>query len=148
MYIQRALELKAANEMQTAARQEFRIEGFAEPISHYADAVRFGDMLFISGIAALDGAGRVTAPDVVGQAEEIFRSLKKVLQVVGADFSDVLKVTVFLTDVADRMKINPVRQRYFGDARPASTLIGVSSLALPEMKIEIEAVVGLRRAAK
>jgi enamine deaminase RidA (YjgF/YER057c/UK114 family) len=85
---------------------------------------------------------------VVGQAEEIFRSLKKVLQVVGADFSDVLKVTVFLTDVADRMKINPVRQRYFGDARPASTLIGVSSLALPEMKIEIEAVVGLRRAAK
>jgi len=57
----------------------------------------------------------------------------------------VLKVTIFLTSVTDRTKINPVRQRHFGNARPASTLIGVSELAVPEMKIEIEAVVGLRQ---
>jgi enamine deaminase RidA (YjgF/YER057c/UK114 family) len=55
----------------------------------------------------------------------------------------VLKVTVLLTDINDRHKINPVRQKYFGSARPASTLFEVSRLAVPGMKVEIEAVVGL-----
>ena len=58
-------------------------------------------------------------------------------------FADILKVTVYLTDVNDRTKINPVRQEYFGNARPASTLIGINELAIPGMKVEIEAVVGL-----
>ena len=70
-------------------------------------------------------------------------SLKKVLDAAGAGFSDILKITVFLTDIGDRTKINPVRQRHFGQARPASTLIGVNELAVPGMKLEIEAVVGL-----
>jgi enamine deaminase RidA (YjgF/YER057c/UK114 family) len=73
--------------------------------------------------------------------------VRKVLDTAGAAFSDVLKLTVYLTDVADRTKINPVRQRYFGDSRPASTLIGVNELAVPEMKVEIEAVVGLPNGA-
>jgi reactive intermediate/imine deaminase len=124
-------------------RQEFRVRGLSEPISHYTDAVRFGDLLFVSGVAPLDSEGRVLSPDVVNQAELVFQNLEKVLHTAGAKFSDVLKVTVYLTDVADRTKINPVRQRYFGDSRPASTLIGVSELAIPEMKVEIEAVVGL-----
>src|SRR5690242_8858369 len=123
-------------------RQEFRVRGLSEPISHYTDAVRFGDLLFVSGVAPLDANGRVPTPDdVVGQVELVFQNLKKVLDTAGAAFSDVLKVTVYLTDVADRTKINPVRQRYFGDSRPASTLIGVNELAVPEMKVEIEAVV-------
>ena len=67
----------------------------------------------------------------------------KILQAAGATFADVLKVTVFLTDVNDRGAINPVRQEFFGDAKPASTLFGVSELAIPGMKIEIEAVAGL-----
>jgi enamine deaminase RidA (YjgF/YER057c/UK114 family) len=66
-----------------------------------------------------------------------------VLKAAGIGFSDVLKVTVYLTDVADRTVINPVRQEYFGAARPASTLIGVAQLAVPGMKIEIEAVAGI-----
>ena len=57
--------------------------------------------------------------------------------------ADVLKVTVFLTDIADRVKINPARQEFFGAARPASTLVEVSRLAIPGMRVEIEAVVGL-----
>jgi Endoribonuclease L-PSP len=71
------------------------------------------------------------------------RNLKKILDAAQASFSDVLKVTVFLTDVGDRSAINPVRQQYFGAARPASTLIGVKELAVPGMKVEIEAVIGL-----
>jgi enamine deaminase RidA (YjgF/YER057c/UK114 family) len=46
---------------------------------------------------------------------------------------------VFLTDIADRSRINPIRQSYFGDHRPASTLVEVSKLVLPELKVEIEA---------
>jgi reactive intermediate/imine deaminase len=129
--------------MQTAARQEIRVKGLSEPISHYTDAVRFRDLLFISGVAPLDETGRVPSNDVVLQTELVFENLKKVLNTAGADFSDVLKVTVYLTDVGDRTKINPVRQKYFGSARPASTLIGINELAVPGMKIEIEAVVGL-----
>jgi 2-iminobutanoate/2-iminopropanoate deaminase len=132
--------------MGIAQRQEIRVDGLSEPISHYTDAVRFGDMLFVSGVAPLNAAGELTSNDVQAQAQLVFVNLDKILKAAGADFGDVLKVTVFLTDVRDRTKVNPLRQKYFGNARPASTLIGVKELAVPGMKIEIEAVVGLRNA--
>lgn len=127
-----------------ATREELRVKGLNEPISHYTDAVRFGNVLFVSGVAPLDEAGKLVAGDVIEQARQVFVNLEKVLRTAHADFADVLKVTVFLTDVADRSKVNPVRQEYFGPAKPASTLIGVKELAVHGMKIEIEAVVGLR----
>ena len=126
-----------------AQRKEFRIEGLSAPISHYCDAVRFGDVLYISGIPPTDAAGRVVSDDVAVQARQVFLNMKLVLDAAGASFADILKVTVYLLDVNDRGKINPVRQEFFGAARPASTLIGVNELAIPGMKIEIEAVVGL-----
>ncbi len=130
--------------MQTELRQEIRVDALNEPISHYTDAVRFGNLLFVSGVAPLDASSRLIGKDdVVAQARQVFENLKKVLAAAGADFGDILKVTIFLTDVRDRAKVNPVRQQYFGEARPASTLIGVKELAIPDMKIEIEAVVGL-----
>ena len=126
-------------------RQEFMVEGLAPPISHYCDAVRFGDLLFISGVPPTDAKGHVVGgEDVAEQTRQVFRNMKLVLDAAGASFADILKVTVYLLDVDDRAKINPVRKEYFGAARPASTLIGVSELAIPGMKVEIEAVVGLR----
>ncbi len=126
-------------------REEFQPAGLPAPISHYCDAVRWGDLLFVSGVAPLDDQGKlVGGDDAAAQTRQIFRNMKLVLYAAGADFGDVLKVTVFLTDVADRARINPVRQEFFGKARPASTLIGVQALAIPGMKVEIEAVVGLR----
>lgn len=68
--------------------------------------------------------------------------LGRVLATAGLAAGDVLKVTVFLTDIADRARINPSRQAFFGEARPASTLVEVSALAIPGMKVEIEAVAG------
>jgi reactive intermediate/imine deaminase len=128
------------------SRKEFRVDGLPEPLSHYTDAVRFGDLLFVSGVAPLDAEGRlVGADDPVAQTRQIFLNLQRVLEAAGATFADVLKVTVFLTDVGDRTKINPVRQEFFGEARPASTLIGVRELAVPGMRVEIEAVVGLAK---
>jgi len=127
-------------------RKELMVEGLAPPISHYCDAVRFGDLLFISGVPPTDAAGRVVGgDDVAAQARQVFLNMKLVLDAAGASFADILKVTVYLLDVDDRRKINPVRQEFFGAARPASTLIGVSQLAIPGMKVEIEAVAGLRR---
>ena len=133
--------------MQNQMRQEFRVAALSEPLSHYTDAVRFGDILYISGVAPLDQAGKLVGDgDVVAQARQVFENLKLILAAAGADFGDILKVTVFLTDVRDRVKVNPVRQQYFGATRPASTLIGVNELAIAGMKIEIEAVAGLRQA--
>ena len=127
-------------------KQELMVEGLAAPISHYCDAVRFGDVLYISGVPPTDASGRlVGGEDVAAQTRQVFENMKLVLQSAGATFADVLKVTVYLLDVADRAKINPVRKEYFGAARPASTLIGVRELAIPGMKVEIEAVVGLKR---
>ncbi|MBA3376019.1 MAG: RidA family protein [Actinobacteria bacterium] len=122
-------------------REEVRVPGQAEPISHFTDAVRAGELLFVSGIVAVDGDGRlVGGDDVVEQARQVFRNMGEVLAAVGCDFADVVKVTVFLTEIGDRPRINPVRQEVFGNARPASTLIEVSRLAVEGARIEIECV--------
>jgi len=122
-------------------REESRVPGLAEPISHYTDAVRAGDLLFVSGFVPVDGEGHlVGGDDVVAQTRQVFANLAAVLAAAGATFADVVKVTVYLTDVEDRARINPVRQELFGDARPASTLVEVSALAIPGAKLEVEAV--------
>jgi 2-iminobutanoate/2-iminopropanoate deaminase len=132
------------SESQSPKRQEFRVAGLPAPLSHYTDAVRFGNVLFVSGLTAHDAEGHlVGGTDAAEQTRQILKNLTLVLDQAGATMADVLKVTVFLTDINDRAAINPVRQEFFGSARPASTLIEVSRLALPEMKVEIEAVVGL-----
>jgi enamine deaminase RidA (YjgF/YER057c/UK114 family) len=66
--------------------------------------------------------------------------MRAVLEAAGCGFEDVVKVTVFLTDIDDRPKINPVRQEAFGPARPASTLVEVARLAVEGAKLEVEAV--------
>jgi reactive intermediate/imine deaminase len=122
-------------------REEYRVEGMAVPISHYADAVRAGDLLFVSGCVPVDGDGNlVGGDDVVAQARKVFENIRAVLAAAGAEPKDVVKVTVFLTDVDDRPKINPVRREFFGETRPASTLVEIGRLAIPGARIEVEAV--------
>jgi reactive intermediate/imine deaminase len=121
-------------------RREIRVPALAEPISHYTDAVRAGDLLFVSGSVAVDGDGNLVPGDVVAQARQVFANIGAVLEAAGAGFGDVVKVTVFLIDVDDRRAVNTVRQEVFGGARPASTLVEVSRLAVPGALIEVEAV--------
>jgi 2-iminobutanoate/2-iminopropanoate deaminase len=123
-------------------REEISLD-ISPPLSHYTDAVRFGNLVFVSGIAPLDAELNVVGRNAAEQTDYILQILGRILDKVGASFANVLRVTVYLTDVADRTVINPVRQRYFGANRPASTLIGVSQLAIPGMKVEIEAIIGL-----
>ena len=122
-------------------RREITVDGLADPISHYTDAVVAGELLFISGLVGVDGEGAlVGGDDVAAQARQVFENMRAVLDGAGCRFDDVVKVTVYLTDVDDRPKINPVRQEVFGHARPASTLVEVSRLAIPGAKVEIEAI--------
>ena len=125
-------------------RKEVRLPELGEPISHYTDAVRFGNLLFISGMMAVDAQNKLIGEgDVVVQARAVFNNLKRALEAEGGSFSDVLKVTVYLQNIEDRAKINPVRQEFFGDARPASALVEVAKLAIPGLLVEVEAIAGL-----
>jgi 2-iminobutanoate/2-iminopropanoate deaminase len=121
-------------------RVEIRVPELAEPISHYTDAVRAGDLLFVSGCVPVDGEGRIVPGDIVAQTRQVFANIGAVLRAAGADFGDVVKLTVFLVDIDDRPAVNTVRQAIFGDVRPASTLVEISQLAVPGARIEIEAV--------
>jgi len=124
-----------------AVREEIRIPGQAEPISHYTDAVRAGDLLFVSGCVPVDSEGKLVGDgDVVAQTRQALENVGRVLEAAGVTFADIAKVTLYLTDVDDRPKINPVRREFFGETRPASTLVEVSRLAIPGAKVEIEAV--------
>jgi 2-iminobutanoate/2-iminopropanoate deaminase len=124
-----------------AVREEIRVPGQAEPISHYTDAVRAGGLLFVSGCVSVDSEGKlVGGGDVVAQTRQALENVGRVLEAAGVTFADVAKVTVYLTDVDDRPRINPVRREFFGETRPASTLVEVSRLAIPGAKVEIEAV--------
>ncbi len=74
------------------------------------------------------------------QTRQILRNLRLVLEAAGGGPRDVVKLTIFMRDVAQRPLINPVRQEFFGDHRPASTLVEVSRLVRDDLLLEIEAV--------
>ena len=124
--------------------ERLMVEGQLEPVSHYCHAVRAGDRIWISGTVGI-GADGVTSKDAVKQFEVAMRNLDAVLQQAGGVVTDIVKVTIFLTNIEDRSRINPIREAYFGEHRPASTLIEVSQLVLPELKVEIEAEAVIQR---
>jgi 2-iminobutanoate/2-iminopropanoate deaminase len=121
-----------------------RVPGLMQPISHFSDAVLAGRTLYVSGLVATDERGEVVGVgDVVEQTRQIFRNLRRVLEAAGGGPSDVAKLTIFMRFVDQRPLINPVRQEFFGEDRPASTLVEVSRLVREELLLEIEAVAEL-----
>ena len=112
-----------------------------EPISHCTDAVVADGWIWISGMLALDKDGTlVGGGDVVAQAERVHENIKAALEKAGVGFEDVVKVTVYLRRIGDRAAVNEVRKKFFGQSRPASTLVEISGLVVPEALIEIDAV--------
>ena len=99
--------------------QPIMLEGHMAPVSHYAHACRAGDRLWISGMVGADADGNVP-DDVVEQFKLALGAVDAVLRSQGGKPENIVKVQVFLTDINDRPKINPLRQRYFGEHRPAS----------------------------
>jgi reactive intermediate/imine deaminase len=106
-----------------------------------SQGIRVGNLLFVSGQAAIAEDGSIVGGgDFDAQAEQTFRNLRRVLEAGGSSLDRVVKVTIFLTDMANFPKIVELRGRWFTPPWPADTIIEVSSLALPELEIEIEAV--------
>ena len=106
-----------------------------------AQGYRVGDLLFISGQASIDeNAQLVGEGDFDVQAEQTFLNLKRVLEAGGSSLDRIVKVTIFLTDMANFPKIVELRGHWFTEPYPADTIVEVSALALPELEIEIEAI--------
>ncbi len=106
-----------------------------------SQAIRAGNLVFVSGQAAINLQGElVGVGDFDAQAAQAFDNLRRVLEAGGSGLDRVVKVTIFLTDMANFPKVVELRRRYFGKPYPADTIVEVRSLALPELMIEIEAV--------
>ena len=107
----------------------------------YAQAIRVDRTLYVSGQVALARDGSVVGPgDLAAQATFIWEQIGAILEEAGGRYSDIVKVTTYVLDMAARGEVMAARARYLGDHRAASTLIGVAALARPEFLIEIEVV--------
>ena len=121
--------------------EQIRVE--PDPYEPYrlSQGMRVGDLLVVSGQAAVSPEGElVGVGDFDAQAEQTFRNLERVLAAGGSSLERVVKVTIFLTDMANFEKIVDLRGRWFTPPYPADTIVEVSALALPGLEIEIEAV--------
>jgi enamine deaminase RidA (YjgF/YER057c/UK114 family) len=117
--------------------ERFLLPDEMEPVSHYCHATRAGDRVWVSGSVGVRSDGTIPE-DTVEQFQVAIDTVDRCLKAAGAEARHIVKVTVLLTDINDRSAINPIRQAYFGEHRPASTLFEVSALVSPEMKVEIE----------
>jgi enamine deaminase RidA (YjgF/YER057c/UK114 family) len=109
----------------------------------YSRAVVVGDWVFVSGTTGFDYATMAISDSVAEQAEQCLKNIESALREAGASLRDVVRVTYMLPDGAEFERCWPVLKKYFGEIRPAATMIS-AGLADPRMKIEIE-VTALRR---
>jgi len=111
----------------------------------YSRAVVDGDWVFVSGTTGFDYGTMTISPDVCEQAEQTMRNIGQALAEAGSSFTDIVRVRYILPDATDFEPCWPVLRRYFGEVRPAATMIA-ARLSDPRMKIEIE--VTARRTAE
>jgi 2-iminobutanoate/2-iminopropanoate deaminase len=116
----------------------------AAPDGHFSQCAvieRGTRLLHISGQVARSASGAlIGAGDMTLQAEQVFTNLRDILAHYGADFRSAIKVTIFVVDMARVDEVFAVRRRFYGDAMPASTLVGVTSLGDPDWLLEIELI--------
>ena len=100
-----------------------------------------GRTVYVSGQVAMDAEGKVVGEgDVRAQTEKVLENVGVVLGEAGGTFDDVVKVTVFITDMGHYDQIHEVRRRFFGEPYPASSMVEVSALIDPRLLVEVEAV--------
>ena len=110
-----------------------------EPIVGYSRAVRVGPWVMVSGTTSVDEGGRVVSPgNAYGQAVFAFRKIEAALDKTGARLSDVVRTRIFLTHINDWQAVGRAHAEFFGDIRPASTLVQVAGLVDQQLLVEIE----------
>ena len=112
-----------------------------KPFGAFCHAVKANGFLFLSGFTASNSPAE--NGDILEQTTVVMDRLESILKAEGGRLSDVIRVTVYVTELDKLMGIHEIRFRYFGDALPASTLVQVTSLVQPNNKIEIEAIAAI-----
>ena len=101
----------------------------------------WSNCLVVNGIAYLAGmTARNSEGDEYAQAKTIFTKIRRLVEAAGGNMTDIVKVTIFVTDISQREKVWQARREFFTGNFPASTLVQVAALADPSLKVEIEAV--------
>ncbi|MHB8277000.1 MAG: RidA family protein [Candidatus Humimicrobiaceae bacterium] len=112
-----------------------------QPIGPYSNAVKKGNMIFVSGTVGMDKDGNLIGPnDIKAQTRQTFENIKRILKEAGATMGDIVKVTVYLKNTSDYPGMNEVRKEYFPVNPPASTAVTIADLMLPGLLLEIEAI--------
>ena len=116
-------------------------EGLAN-LPLFTQVIKAGNTIYIAGQIAMNAQGQIVgAGDINAQTTQVFENLKTALAAAGAQFSHLVKLTVYVTDAAYREPIAAVRRQYLGSPDPVtSTFLVVAGLALPQLLVEIEAV--------
>jgi len=109
-------------------------------IGTYSQAVRSGDTLYLSGQIGLDPASGQLVEGIENQIQRVFGNLKAVAEAAGASLGEVVKVTVYLTDLANFARVNEAMARYFKQPYPARAVVGVASLPRGAL-VEADAII-------
>lgn len=121
-------------------RQNISSGTIYEGIAGYSRAVRLGDVIHVSGTTATDGADSIVGVgDSAAQTAFIIEKIEKALQEAGAQLSDVIRTRVYLAPGADWEAVSRVHGRYFGEIRPANTLLYIHALVGADYLVEMEA---------
>jgi len=117
------------------------VPAIAAPRGHYSHAVMAqGRTLYVAGQVPIDADGEVVGADAATQARQVLSNLAAVLEAASATLADVVKTTVYLTNLDDRAAVGEVRRAHLASDPPANTLLVVAGLADPRYLVEIDAI--------
>lgn len=105
-----------------------------------SQGIQFGNLLFISGQAGADDDGKIVAGGFLAQGEQAFSNLRRALEAGGSSLKEVIKVTIFVTDMRHFEDVVALRRRFFSAPYPADTIAEINALYDPAAMIEIEAI--------